>query len=80
MVHLPQPDFGCATAADGVVFTATYDGTCSDSRRPTARCLALHAPGRRQRLPALAQGWLLVGAGVPRDHGSVPELTAFRLG
>src|SRR5205823_694615 len=25
--RLPQPDFGCATVADGVVFTSTFDGT-----------------------------------------------------
>ena len=79
-VHLPQPDFGCATAAEGVVFTTTYDGTVLGLS--TADGSVLWRSTLRAGVnacPALARGWLLVGAGVSRGHGSVRELTSFRL-
>jgi alcohol dehydrogenase (cytochrome c) len=80
-VHLPQPDFGCATAADGVVFTSTYDGTVLGLSTADGSVL-WHSKLRAgvNACPSLARGVLLVGAGVPRGGGSVRELTAFRLG
>jgi outer membrane protein assembly factor BamB len=74
--RLPQPDFGCATAADGVVFTSTFDGT--STRSPPARGETLERPHTRrdQRLPGAAGKELLVGAGPPR-RGGVVELEAF---
>ena len=51
--RLPQPDFGCATVGDGVVFTSTFDGTVYGARRrlPAPCSGRRHAAGGRQRLP-----------------------------
>jgi alcohol dehydrogenase (cytochrome c) len=75
---LPGPDFGCATTGGGVVFTSTYGG------RVLAFDTSDGAPLWSARLraginacPALADGVLLVGAGVPTGPRSVPELVAF---
>jgi alcohol dehydrogenase (cytochrome c) len=74
---LPQADLGCATVANGVVFTSTFDGTVYALDSDTGAVLW------RERMraginacPSLASSWLLVGAGVPRRGGSVLELTA----
>jgi outer membrane protein assembly factor BamB len=81
--RLGSPVFGCATVANDVVFTATYDG----------RVLALAASDGRElwsaRLraginacPAVAGDLLVVAAGVDtleRLPHPVPELVAFRL-
>jgi outer membrane protein assembly factor BamB len=74
---LPHPDFGCATAADGVVFTTTFDGTvyAFDTRDGTTLWTGRTRAGINA-CPALAGGMLLVGAGVPRA-GGVLELAAF---
>ncbi len=80
-LRLPQANFGCATVADGVVFTATFDGTVYGVDANDGRILwqtALRAGVNA--CPALARGWLLVGAGVPTGAHSRLELTAFRLG
>jgi outer membrane protein assembly factor BamB len=80
-LELPQPDFGCATAAAGVVFTSTFDGTVYGVGAADGRVLW------KERLragvnacPALAANWLLVGAGVPTGAGDHLELTAFTVG
>ncbi len=50
--HLPQANFGCATVANGVVFTATFDGTVYGFDASDGRiALAYATPGGRQRLP-----------------------------
>ncbi len=79
--RLPEPDFGCATLADGVVFTSTFDGTvyALDTRTGAVLWRASMRAGINS-CPALASKWLLVGAGVPRDARSVLELTAFTTG
>jgi outer membrane protein assembly factor BamB len=79
-VRLPQPDFSCATAADGVVFTATFDGRvyAFDSRNGN-RLWSATMPSRVNACPAVAADTLLVGAGVPKQ-GGVRELEAFRPG
>ena len=79
--RLPEPDFGCATLADGVVFTSTFDGTvyALDARTGAVLWRASMRAGINS-CPALASKWLLVGAGVPRDARSVLELTAFTTG
>ena len=75
--RFPSPNFGCATVANDVVFTSTYDGNV----------YALAANGGNQlwqaklragvnSCPAVAGDTLLAGAGV-RQHGSVDELVAF---
>ena len=78
-IHLPQANLGCATAADGVVFTSTYDGTVYGVAEDDGHILwrAVLRAGVNA-CPALAGSWLLVGAGVPAGKGSTLELTAFK--
>jgi alcohol dehydrogenase (cytochrome c) len=77
---LPQGDFGCATVADGVVFTATFDGAVyAFDDRSGATLWKARARAGINSCPALAGNMLLVGAGVPR-RGGVVELEAFRAG
>ncbi len=62
--QLPQPDFGCATAADGVVFTATADGHLYGFDAASGATLwQAHAPAGINGCPALSGGMLLVPAG-----------------
>jgi len=75
--RFPSANFGCATVANDVVFSSTYDGhvyalSASDGRllwRTTMRA-------GTNSCPAVAGDLLLVGAGVTRP-GSAPELVAF---
>lgn len=77
--ELPQPDFGCATLARGVVFTSTYDGTVYALDSETGAVLwKSRMRAGINACPALASNWLLVGAGVPRKGGSVLELAALK--
>jgi outer membrane protein assembly factor BamB len=80
-LRLPQANFGCATVGNGVVFTATFDGSVYGVDASDGRILwrSLLRAGVNA-CPALAPGWLLVGAGVPAGARSRLELTAFRLG
>jgi outer membrane protein assembly factor BamB len=75
---LPQPPFGCATAGDGVVFVPTFDGGLYgfDTRTGATLWTARMQAGVNA-CPALADGLLLVGAGVPIGRRSVPELVAY---
>jgi outer membrane protein assembly factor BamB len=76
--RLPQADFGCATAAGGVVFTATFDGTVyALDDRSGATLWTVRMPADVNACPAVAGDTLLVGAGVPRRRGA-PALEAFR--
>jgi alcohol dehydrogenase (cytochrome c) len=77
-LHLPQADLGCATVSDDLVFTSTFDGTVYGVDSTNGRVLwrsSLRAG--INACPAVAQGWLLVGAGVPTSRGAHLELTAF---
>lgn len=76
--RLPQPVFSCATAADGVVFTATFDGTmyAFDTRDGTMLWTGRTRAGLNA-CPALSGDTLLIGAGVPKA-GGVLELEALR--
>jgi outer membrane protein assembly factor BamB len=75
--RLPQPDFGCATVADGVVFTSTFDGTLYGlDVRDGAILWTSRLPAGSNACPSLGGGLLLVGAGVPRP-GGVLELVAY---
>jgi outer membrane protein assembly factor BamB len=77
-VHLPLPDFSCATAARGVVFTASFDGTVYGlDTRDGRRLWTARTPSYTNSCPAVAGDTLLVGAGVP-TRGRVRELEAFR--
>jgi alcohol dehydrogenase (cytochrome c) len=77
-LRLPKPDFGCATVADEVVFTSTFDGKVYgvDTRDGRVLWRASLRAGINA-CPALASNWLLVGAGVPTEPGARLELTAF---
>jgi outer membrane protein assembly factor BamB len=76
--RLPQADFGCATAGDGVVFTSTFDGTVyAFDERDGATLWKGQMRAGINACPALEGNLLLVGAGVPK-RGGVLELEAFR--
>jgi alcohol dehydrogenase (cytochrome c) len=76
--RLPQPDFGCATAADGVVFTTTFDGAVYAFDSDSGATLWKAAMrGGVNACASLAGDTLLVGAGVPSHRGTL-ELKAFR--
>jgi alcohol dehydrogenase (cytochrome c) len=80
-LHLPQPDFGCATVANGVVFTATLDGKVYGVDSGDGRVLwSASLRAGVNACPALASHTLLVGAGVPNGRGYRLELTAFTTG
>jgi alcohol dehydrogenase (cytochrome c) len=75
--RLAQPVFGCATAADGVVFTSTFDGTVYGLDASSGATLWNHRmPAGVNSCPALSGDLLLVGAGVP-GAGRTLELDAF---
>jgi outer membrane protein assembly factor BamB len=78
---LPGPDFGCATVADGVVFTSTFAGRvyAFDTRDGT-RLWSMQLRAGINACPSLAGNVLLVGAGVPTASGSVLELVALSAG
>ena len=80
-LRLPQPPFGCATVANGVVFTTTFDGRVYgvDARSGSVLWTAALRAGSNS-CPALSSGWLLAAAGLPRERDSVLELTAFTTG
>jgi outer membrane protein assembly factor BamB len=75
---LPAPDFGCATVADGVVFTSTFAGRvyAFDTRDGTLLWSTRLRAGVNA-CPSLAGNTLLLGAGVPTAKGGAPELDAF---
>jgi outer membrane protein assembly factor BamB len=77
--RLPQPVFGCATVAGNVVFTTTFDGRVyalgtADGRRLWSRRLRAGS----NACPAVADGTLIVPAGLLLKRGSVGEVVAFR--
>jgi outer membrane protein assembly factor BamB len=77
-LQLPQPDFACATVANGVVFTATLDGKVYGVDSGDGRVLwSASLRAGINACPALAANWLLVGAGVPTGRRGQLELTAF---
>jgi alcohol dehydrogenase (cytochrome c) len=77
--HFPSPNFGCATVANDVVFTSTFDGTVYGLSVRDGRVLwRAKLRAGLNSCPAIAGDQLLVGGGVPR-RGSVQELVAFAL-
>ncbi len=78
---LPQPDFGCATVGNGVVFTSTFDGTVYGLDAGSGSVLwKTSLPAGVNACPALASRWLLVPAGIARQRGGVTELAALTTG
>jgi outer membrane protein assembly factor BamB len=79
--RLPSPDFGCATVANDVVFTSTYDGTLyALAARDGAILWRARMRAGLNSCPAVVGDVLLVGAGIRRPNGAAPELVAFGLG
>jgi outer membrane protein assembly factor BamB len=70
--------FGCATVANDVVFTSTYDGTVYGLAARTGAIL-WHArlPAGSNGCPAVVGDLLVVGAGIRLRNGDRPELVAF---
>ena len=76
--RFPQPPFGCATVGDGVVFVSTFDGDLYGlDARTGARLWTSRMRAGINACPALAGGFLLVGAGVRLGRKSVLELVAY---
>ena len=70
-----SPNFGCATVANDVVFTATYDGTIYGLSAKDGHTLWTgHARAGINACPAVAGGYLLVSAGT--EHPSFDEAGA----
>ena len=79
---LPQPVFGCATVAGGVVFTATFDGRVyAFDAADGATLWTARARAGINSCPAAAGDLLLVGAGSPYPGLKRPvyELVAYGL-
>jgi alcohol dehydrogenase (cytochrome c) len=78
-----SPNFGCATVADGVVYTATYDGRIFGlSARDGSIVQRARMRAGINACPAVADGTLLVGAGAdhPEHPAPVFELVAYAIG
>ena len=75
---MPSSSFGCATVANDVVFTSTYDGTlyafATDDGEELWRA---RMRANVNACPAVAGDVVLFGAGVPRPGGGSPELVAY---
>jgi alcohol dehydrogenase (cytochrome c) len=76
--RLASPDFGCAAAANGVVFTSTYDGRVYGFRASDGSTLwQTRLRAGSNSCPSVDGDLLLVGGGVRLGRGSVPELVAY---
>jgi outer membrane protein assembly factor BamB len=76
--RLPSPNFGCATVADGVVLTSTFDGTVYGFAAGDGEELwRMRAGAGINACPAVAGDLVLVGAGVARSPGRPAEIVAF---
>ncbi len=78
----PQPDFGCATVASGVVFTSTFGGRVYGLDAATGATLwQAQAPAGINGCPALSGNLLLVPAGSASTRLRYPkyELVAYGL-
>jgi len=75
---LPGPPFGCATVADGVVFTSTFAGRVyAFDTRDGARLWSTQLRAGINSCPSLVENVLLVGAGVATRKSAALELDAF---
>lgn len=73
-----SPDFGCATVANDVVFTSTFDGELYGLATADGRTLwRARAPAGVNACPAVSGDTLLVAAGLPA-RGGRGELVAYR--
>lgn len=77
---LGSPDFGCATVANDVVFTSTFDGRLHAFATADGRVLwRAAAPAGVNACMAVSGDTLLVAAGVPA-RGGRGQLVAYRIG
>jgi outer membrane protein assembly factor BamB len=79
----PQPDFGCATVASGVVFTSTFDGHLYALEAKTGTTLwQARTPAGVNGCPSLSGDLLLVpaGSGSTRLRSPRYELVAYSVG
>ena len=75
--RFPSANFGCATVANDIVFTSTYDGNVYGLAVDDGRVLwRAKLRAGVNSCPAVAGDELFAGAGVPR-RGSVEELVAY---
>jgi outer membrane protein assembly factor BamB len=78
--RLPSPSFGCATVANDVVFTSTFDGTLYAFGARDGKVLwRTQMRAGVNSCPAIVGDLVVAGAGVRSGPGSVPELVAFGL-
>lgn len=79
--RLPSPNFGCATVARNVVFTATYAGVVYAFDAASGRQLwSAREPAGINACPTISGNLLLVGAGaLPNRMPAIPQLVAYRL-
>jgi outer membrane protein assembly factor BamB len=80
--RLPQPDFGCATLASGVVFTSTVDGRIYALDAASGVTLwQAQAPAGINGCPALSGNMVIVpaGSGTTRMRNPKYELVAYAL-
>jgi outer membrane protein assembly factor BamB len=78
--RLPSPDFGCATVANDIVFTSTYDGTVyALAARDGAILWRVTMRAGVNSCPAVVGDLLIAGAGIRRPGGPLPALVAFGL-
>ena len=76
--RLPAPSFGCATVANDVVFTSTYNGVVyAFSTRTGTLLWRTTMPAGINACPTVVGNLLVVGAGVKRSPASTPEVVAF---
>jgi outer membrane protein assembly factor BamB len=79
--RLPQPDFGCATVAHGVVFTSTFDGKLIGvDARSGRRLVVRQLTAGINACPAIVGNMLVLAAGVRLAKGDVLEVEAFSTG
>jgi alcohol dehydrogenase (cytochrome c) len=71
---------GCATVANDVVFTSTYDGVLyALAARDGVTLWSTRLRAGVNACPSVAGDLLLVGAGIRRPDGATPELVAYGL-
>jgi alcohol dehydrogenase (cytochrome c) len=78
--RLPSPAFGCATVANDLVFTSTFDGTAYALAAADGSLLwRARMRAGINACPAVVGDLVLFGAGAPRRGETTPELVAFGL-
>lgn len=78
--RFPSPSFGCATVANDVVFTSTFDGTLYALAAVDGKVVwRARMRAGVNSCPAIVGDLVIAGAGVRDGPKSVPELVAFGL-